>query len=229
MAEDTYFSAAGLRFLRDLKKHNERSWFNERKARYESTLRDPFLRLIGDLAAPLERISAHFRADPRPSGGSMFRIYRDTRFANDKTPYKTWLGARLFHERARQVHAPLFYVHIEPGRSFAGGGIWHPEGADLKRIRDFLADNPASWKKAVHGRRFRERFALGGETLTRPPAGYDPKHELIEDLKRKDFVASVEISDADVLSPRLRRALVEAFTGVAPMVDYLCAALDLEF
>lgn len=229
MANDVYFSPAGLRFLRELARNNNREWFNAHKARYEALLRDPFLRLIGDLAAPLAKISPHFRADPRPSGGSMFRIYRDTRFANDKTPYKTWLGARLFHERARQVHAPLFYMHIQPGRCFAGGGLWHPQGADLKRIRDFLVDNPASWKKSVHSKRFRERFALGGESLTRPPAGFDPRHELIEDLKRKDYVASVEFSDADATSARLKPLLLEAFNGVAPMVDYLCAALDLEF
>ena len=229
MANKPYFDAAGFRFLRDLAKNNNREWFNARKARYEETLRDPFLRLIGDLAEPLAKISPHFRADPKPSGGSMFRIYRDTRFANDKTPYKTWLGARLFHERARQVHAPLFYMHIEPGRCFAGGGLWHPESADARRIRDFLVDNPATWKKAVQSTAFRKRFALGGESLARTPRGYDPKHELIEDIKRKDFVASVEIPDADALSPRLHRLLVEAFKGVAPMVDYLCAALDLEF
>ena len=159
----------------------------------------------------------------------MFRIYRDTRFANDKSPYKTWLGARLFHERARQVHAPLFYIHIQPGRCFAGGGLWHPEATSLKRIRDFLVDNPASWKKAVRSTAFRKRFELGGESLSRPPPGYDPKHELIEDLKRKDFVASREFSDADAMSPRLRAQIVDAFKGIAPMVDYLCAALDLEF
>jgi uncharacterized protein (TIGR02453 family) len=229
MADDTYFNAAGMRFLRNLAKNNNREWFNARKAEYEAVLRDPFLRLIGDLAAPLARISPHFRADPRPSGGSMFRIYRDTRFANDKSPYKTWLGARLFHERARQVHAPLFYVHIQPGRCFVGGGLWHPEGPALKRIRDFLADNPASWKKAVRSKRFQERFGMGGEALSRPPAGFDPKHELIEDIKRKDFVASREFSDAEATSPDLRPLLIDAFKGVAPMVDYLCAALDLEF
>jgi uncharacterized protein (TIGR02453 family) len=229
MANTTYFDAAAFRFLRDLARNNNREWFNAHKAQYESTVRDPFLRLIADLAEPLAKISAHFRADPRPSGGSMFRIYRDTRFANDKSPYKTWLGARLFHERARQVHAPLFYVHIQPGHCFAGGGIWHPEGPALKRIRDFLVDNPASWKKATRAKRFQERFALGGESLSRPPGGYDPAHELIDDLKRKDFVASAEFSDADAMSPRLKPLLVETFKGVAPMVDYLCAALDLEF
>jgi uncharacterized protein (TIGR02453 family) len=229
MANTTYFDAAGFRFLRDLAKNNNREWFNARKAQYEETVRDPFLRLIGDLAEPLAKISPHFRADPRPSGGSMFRIYRDTRFANDKSPYKTWLGARLFHERNRQVHAPLFYMHIQPGRCFAGGGLWHPEPSALKRIRDFLVDNPATWKKAVRSKRFRERFALGGESLARLPSGFDVQHELIDDIKRKDFVASADFTDADAMSPRLKPLLVDTFKGVAPMVDYLCAALDLDF
>jgi len=229
MADSSYFTADGLRFLRDLARHNNRTWFNENKARYERAARDPFLRLIGDLAEPLARISPHFRADPRPSGGSMFRIYRDTRFANDKTPYKAWLGGRLFHERGRQVPAPLFYLHLQPGRCFVGGGLWHPESATLKRVRDFLVDNPASWKKAVHSRSFRERYELGGESLTRPPRGYDPQHELIDDIKRKDFVAIREFSDADVTSPRLRAIVIDGCKGVAPMIDYLCAALDLEF
>lgn len=226
---NAYFDAAALKFLRELARNNNREWFNARKARYESGVRDPFLRLIGDLAEPLARISPHFRADPRPSGGSMFRIYRDTRFANDKSPYKTWLGARLFHERARHVQAPLFYIHIQPGNSFAGGGLWHPESPALKRIRDFLVDNPATWKKAARSPAFRKRFALGGDALSRPPAGYDPQHELIEDLKRKDFVASRELTDAEVMSPRLRALVLHTFKGIAPVVDYLCAALDLEF
>ena len=159
----------------------------------------------------------------------MFRIYRDTRFANDKTPYKAWLGARLYHERSRQVPAPLFYVHVAPGRCFVGGGLWHPESATVKRIRDFLVDNPATWKKAVHAKRFREQFELGGESLTRPPRGYDPAHELIDDIKRKDFVATRYFSDAEAMSDRLPKIVIEGCRGIAPMIDYLCAALDLEF
>jgi uncharacterized protein (TIGR02453 family) len=228
-ASTAYVTASSFRFLRELARNNNREWFAANKERYEKTTRDPFLRLIGDLAEPLAKISPHFRADPRPSGGSMFRIYRDTRFANDKTPYKAWLGARLYHERSRQVPAPLFYLHIAPGRCFVGGGLWHPESPTVKRIRDFLVDNPATWKKAVQAKRFRERFELGGESLTRPPRGYDPAHELIEDIKRKDFVATRHFSDAEAMSAQLHKIVIEGCKGIAPMIDYLCAALDLEF
>jgi uncharacterized protein (TIGR02453 family) len=228
-AGSAYITADSFRFLRELARNNNREWFAANKARYEKTTRDPFLRLIGDLAEPLAKISPHFRADPRPSGGSMFRIYRDTRFANDKTPYKAWLGARLFHERSRQVPAPLFYLHVAPGRCFVGGGLWHPESATVKRIRDFLVDNPATWKKAVQAKRFRDRFELDGESLVRPPRGYDPAHELIEDIKRKDFVATQHFTDADAMSAQLPKIVIEGCKGIAPMIDYLCAALDLEF
>jgi len=228
-AGSAYITADSFRFLRELARNNNREWFAANKARYEKTTRDPFLRLIGDLAGPLAKISAHFRADPRPSGGSMFRIYRDTRFATDKTPYKAWLGARLYHERSRQVPAPLFYVHVAPGRCFVGGGLWHPESATVKRIRDFLVDNPATWKKAVHAKRFREQFELDGESLVRPPRGYDPAHELIEDIKRKDFVATRHFSDAEAMSAQLPKIVIDGCKDIAPMIDYLCAALDLEF
>src|SRR5688572_3490281 len=103
----TYFTADTFKFFRDLNRHNERAWFHANKSRYEAVVRDPFLRLIADLAEPLAAISPHFVADPKPVGGSLFRIQRDTRFANDKSPYKTWAGARFFHVRGKQVEAPL--------------------------------------------------------------------------------------------------------------------------
>ena len=158
----TYFSEATFRFQRDLAANNNRAWFAANKARYEEVLREPFLRLITDLQAPLAKISAHYRADPRPQGGSLFRIYRDTRFASDKTPYKTWAGARFAHERRREVEAPSFYLHIQPRDCFAGGGIWHPESPTLKKIREFLADNPAAWKKAVRAQGVPRAFRVLG-------------------------------------------------------------------
>jgi len=224
-----YFTPATFRFLRDLRANNSRDWFTANKARYEASVREPFLELIADLQAPLAKISPHYRADTRIQGGSLFRIHRDTRFANDKTPYKTWSGARLFHERSRQVEAPSFYLHIQPGGCFVGGGIWHPEPPTTKRIRDFLADNPAAWKKATRSRAFANRFALGGASLVRPPRGFDPAHELIEDIKRKDFTAWENFDDAVATSEELKPFLVDRLKHLAPLIDYLCASLDLEF
>jgi len=224
-----YFTPATMRFLRDLANNNHRAWFAANKPRYEDVLRQPFLRLIADLQAPLAKISRHYVADPRAQGGSLFRIHRDTRFANDKTPYKTWAGARLRHERAREVEAPSFYLHIQPKECFVGGGLWHPQPETTRRVRDFLADNPASWKKATRSRAFASRFTLGGDSLVRPPRGYDPAHELIEDIKRKDFAAWEVYDDAIATSDELRPFLVERLGRIAPMIDYLCASLDLEF
>ena len=225
----SYFSSDTFKFLRDLSRHNEREWFHAHKARYEAAVRGPFLQLIADLAEPLAQISSHFRADPRPVGGSLFRIQRDTRFANDKAPYKTWAGARFFHERHKQVEAPLFYLQIAPGNCFVAAGLWHPEPPTQRRVRDFLVDNPAAWKRAVHAPAFRKRFTMDGDSLVRPPRGFDPAHELIEDIKRKDFVVSRTFDDAMALDPRLRHGVIQEFKRMAPMIDYLCAALDLEF
>ena len=124
---NTYFSKATFRFLRDLAANNNRTWFAANKSRYEDTLREPFLRLIADMQAPLAKISTHYRADPRAQGGSLFRIYRDTRFASDKTPYKTWSGARFAHERRRQVEAPSFCISSRATASpAAASGIPNP-------------------------------------------------------------------------------------------------------
>ncbi|MBB5016253.1 DUF2461 domain-containing protein [Rehaibacterium terrae] len=224
-----YFTDKTFAFLRGLARHNHREWFQAHKADYEAHLRQPFLRLIGELQPDIAAISPHYRADPRPVGGSLFRIHRDTRFANDKTPYKTWAGARFFHERSRQLEAPSFYLHIQPGNCFLGAGLWHPETITLRRIRDFIVENPEAWKQAVHAPAFRKRFQMGGESLSRPPRGYPAEHPLIEDLKRKSFVCWRNLDDATVTGPRLRQSVAEAFKGAAPLVDYLCAALDLEF
>lgn len=225
----TYFSPATFRFLNALGRHNSREWFLDHKADYEQHVREPFLALIADMQAPIAKISPHYRADARKNGGSLFRIHRDTRFSNNKLPYKTWQGARFFHERRHEIAAPSFYVHIQPGDCFAGGGMWHPEPDDLKRIRGFIADNPAAWKKATHSKAFRERFEFWGESLSRPPRGFDAAHELIEDLKRKDFAVGENFDEALACSDALLPWTVATFKRVAPMIDYLCAAQELEF
>jgi uncharacterized protein (TIGR02453 family) len=225
----SYFTRHTFKFLRELARNNTRDWFHANKARYEEHLRDPYLRLIGDLQAPLARTSRHYRADPRPVGGSLFRIHRDTRFASDKRPYKEWAGARFFHERARQVEAPSFYVHLQPNNCFVGAGLWHPQPETVRRVREFLVGNPAAWIKATRSKAFRSRFELGGESLSRVPRGFAPEHPLIDDIKRKDFTAWATFDEDTACGPRLREHVAQRFRGLAPMVDYLCAALDLEF
>lgn len=226
---DPYFDAKTFRFLRALARNNSREWFAAHRGEYEARLRDPFLRLIGDLAPDLRTVSEHYRADPRGVGGSLFRIHRDTRFSNDKTPYKTWSGARFFHARHRELPSPSFYLHVQPGHCFIGAGLWHPEAETQRRIRQFIFDNPGGWKAATQAPAFRRRYDLDGESLVRAPRGYPPDHELIADLKRKNFVAFAALDDAVVLGPRLRQAVAGHFASLAPFVDYLCAALDLEF
>lgn len=226
----TYFTDKTFKFLRALKRHNDREWFHAHKEDYENHVRGPFLRLLTDLQPALKEVSEHFRADPRPSNGSLFRIYRDTRFANDKAPYKSWQGARLFHERRKQVAAPSFYLHLEPGECFIGAGLWHPEPETQRRIRQFIFENPGGWQAAAHAPAFARRYDFeASEMLVRPPRGFPADFEFIEDLKHKNFVAVRSLDDDAMLGPKLRQTLEKDLAGLAPFVDYLCAALDLEF
>lgn len=226
----TYFTHATFRFLRSLARHNERAWFHAHRGDYERHVREPFLRLVGDLQAPLAGVSTHYRADPRPAGGSLFRIHRDTRFSGNKAPYKTWQGARLFHARRREVPAPSFYVHVEPGGCFVGAGLWHPETPTQRRVRQFIVDNPAGWLAATRAPAFRRKFDLDdSDLLVRMPAGFPADSPLATDLRRRNFVALRALDDDVATGPRLLPTLSRDLAALAPFVDYLCAALDLEF
>ncbi len=225
-----YFTEKTFKFLRALARHNERAWFHAHKAEYETHVREPFQRLLVDLQPALASISSQFRAEPKTVGGSLFRIQRDTRFANDKAPYKSWQGARLFHERRKQVPAPSFYVHLQPGKCFVGAGLWHPETSTQRRIRHFIVDNPAGWKKAAHGVAFRRRFTLADrEMLVRTPRGFPEDFPFLDDLRHKNFVAARPVDDDTMLGKRLLPTLSKDLQALGPFVDYLCAALDLEF
>lgn len=226
----SYFTPASLKFLHGLARNNSREWFQAHKSDYDEHVRAPFQRLLTDLQSGLAAVSEHYRAEPKGVGGSLFRIQRDTRFANDKTPYKSWQGARLFHARGRQIEAPSFYLHLQPGQCFVGTGLWHPQPDTLRRVRHFIVDNPGSWKAAAHDARFRRRYALeDSEMLTRMPRGFPPDFEFADDLRRKNYVAWRSIDDDTMLGPQLRRTIEDDLKGLAPFTDYLCAALDLEF
>ncbi len=223
------FNRAFFRFLEDLKLHNQREWFHANKQRYEDEVRHPAQQFISDSGPQLRKISRHFLADPRPSGGSMFRIYRDTRFAKDKSPYKTNVGIQFRHKQGKDVHAPGFYLHLEPGGCFAGVGIWHPDGDSLSSIRAAIVEQPTRWKRITRSRRFTETLELAGESLKRAPKGFDPEHSLIDDLKRKDFIAGFTFDETTAMEPDFLAHYWTVCRAGSPLVRFLCEAVDVPF
>jgi uncharacterized protein (TIGR02453 family) len=217
-------------FFRELKSHNERAWFEANKPRFRESVQAPMTALITGMAPHLRRVSKHFTADPRPNGGSMFRIYRDVRFSNDKRPYKEHAACHFRHALGKDVHAPGFYMHFAPGEVFFGGGLWMPEAHALTKVREALAANPPAWGKATHDKDFIARFGgVRGESLMRPPRGFDAQHPLIEDIKRKSFYAMQQAPQSLAQSPKLVEEVASAFRAIAPVMRFLCKAVDVPF
>lgn len=227
-ASKAHFSAALFRYLKELEENNNREWFQANKVRYEDQVKEPALQFIADFSKPLSSISSEFNAIPKAVGGSLFRIYRDVRFSKDKRPYKTHVGIHFRHRLHKDAHAPGFYLHLERGGCFVGAGIWRPQAKDAKKIREGIAADPAAWRRAT-GKKFNRDFALQGESLVRPPRGFDADHPLIDDLKRKDFMGVRQLTQKAATSG----ALLEEFTTLCktakPMVATLCMALELPF
>ncbi len=218
-----------LQFLKQLKKNNNREWFQKNKDRYEHHVREPLLKFIEAFGPRLHKISPQFVANPSKVGGSLFRIHRDTRFARDKSPYKTHVGVQFRHERAKDVHAPGFYLHIEPEGVFVGVGLWHPDADTLGLIRETIVDDPAAWKRAKSGKAFKEHFDLAGDSLKRAPKGYAPDHPLIEDLRRKDFIAVSEWETSWITSPDFLDRFTKQCQVARPFMAYLTKACGLKF
>jgi len=223
----TYITPELFAFFRDLKENNSKAWFEANKTRYENQVREPLLRFIADFGLRLPEISPHYVADARKSGGSLFRIYRDIRFSKDKTPYKTTAGIQFRHESGKDVHAPGFYLHLEPDNVFAGGGIWHPDNKTLGKIRDAIVNTPETWQMAKAS--LSPTFELGGDSLKRAPKGYDPDHSLVTDLKRKDFVAGVSLTESDVCAPGFIDNFAALCHQMSPFNAFLTRALGLPY
>jgi uncharacterized protein (TIGR02453 family) len=224
-----YFTAATFSFLKDLAENNDRDWFDENRDRYESHVKEPAQRFILAVGEELGRVSPHLRADPRPVGGSLFRIYRDIRFSKDKRPFKTHTGIQFRHHRGKDAHAPGLYLHIEPRSCFLGMGTWRPAGPALKQIRTALVEDPEGWRSATRDADFQEAFELGGESLTRGPRGFDMEHPLADDIKRKDFIAVRSLPQSFVTgSDVVEETLALAERG-APFMAFLCRALEVPF
>jgi len=226
MAEFNGFPKAFFDFFRELKANNERPWFEANKSRFRETVQAPMSDFIAAMAPHLARISKQFVADPRPHGGSMFRIHRDVRFSKDKRPYKEHGACQFRHRLGRDVHAPGFYVHLAPKEVFVGAGLWMPDPDALFKIRSAIATKPSAWKNIVNDKRFLRTFGeVEGEQLQRPPRGFDPDHPFIADIRRKSFVVGRDSSESSSRSADFVAETAECFATAAPFMRFLCNAV----
>ena len=225
----THFNNELFKFLVELQANNNREWFGEHKERYERHVKQPLLDFIEDFEPYLHSISEHFVADARANGGSMFRIYRDVRFSKDKSPYKTQAAVHFRHEAGKSAHAPGFYLHLATDEVFAGVGIWRPDSAALARIRRQIVEHPQDWEHAVQAHGFAEEFELTGDSLKRPPKGFDPEHPNIEHLKRKDHVATLQCSEEEVTTAGFIESFADACRKASPYAEFLTKAVGLPY
>jgi len=221
------FTKATFDFLGDLAANNERTWFEANKGRYEQFVREPALDFIAAMAPQLDKFAPNFRAEPRKVGGSLMRVFRDTRFSRDKTPYKTNIGIQFRHTLGKDVHAPGFYVHIAGDECFLAVGCWRPEPDALARIRDLIAAKPEKWFKARDDRKFASHWSLSGERLTRPPRGFAADHPAIEDLKYKDYVAVAPLDFDAAMGRGLVKLAATRFAAATPYMGFLCDAFGV--
>ncbi len=212
-----------LKFLERLSVHNNRAWFEANKGAYESAVRDPLVRFVEEFGGELRKISRQFVADPRVSGGSISRIYRDLRFSKDHRPYKTDMALHFWHRGSKVgCQAPSYYLRIAPKGCFGGGGLWQPDSATLKKVRDAIVAQPKSWQSALD-----VGLPIGGEKLQRPPIGYPKDHRFASDLMRKSFLISYELADELVCGPTFLGDYTALCERMIPFTRFLTKAVGL--
>ena len=228
------FPKATLTFLRGLKAHNERPWFEAHRAEYEAVVKAPMLALIEEMDVRLAHLAPEIIADPKRS---MFRIYRDIRFSSDKSPYKTQASCWFYHRdgtrgvgREASGGGAGFYFQIAPRGSFLGGGMWMPPRPALNRVREAMAADPRRFARIVTEPRLVRRFeGLSEEAmLSRVPRGYAPDHPAARWLRFQSFVTGRELTDAQATSPRLPALLEADYRLIVPLVRWINGVLGLK-
>lgn len=217
--------ASTLKFLKDLKKNNNKPWFEKHK--------DLYLGAKEDIEHLVEKVIAGFgKTDPEIATlqpkDCTYRIYRDVRFAKDKTPYKVNMGAYL-NRGGKKMPTAGYYMHFEPGRNMAGGGLWMPMAPELNKVRQEIDYNFTEWNKIINNRAFKKSFSEGLEKeylLSRPPKGYSDDNPAIEYLKLKSFVVTRPFSDAEIQSRSFPRELAKTFESMKDFVYFLNRALE---
>jgi len=223
------FKPAFFRFFRELAHNNNRPWFMDNKPRYQHEVVTPMLAFIEAMQAPLSELAPHYRAIPKVMGGSMFRIYRDARFSNDKRPYKEHAAFHFRHEQGKDAHAPGYYLHLEPDKVFFGGGIWVPPAPKLTAIRDTIMDSPSAWSQVKNDPKILGHGGVQGKGLKTAPRGIDKDHPQIEDLRRKSFFVMHEVKPALAGKAGFVDLVAETFKDCEPLMGFVCHSLEIPF
>lgn len=218
-----------FQFLGELGLNNEREWFQANKARYESDVREPALEFIRQFGRRLPKFSKHYAALDKKVGGSLMRVHRDTRFAKDKTPYKTNVGIHFRHAVGKDVHAPGLYVHIEVDEIFLGAGMWHPEAEALANIRRNIVESSAKWQRVSRNEDMLASWEATGDTLKRPPRGFDAEHPFIDDLRRKDHIVITKLAAKELFARDAVDRIFAKFMQTRPYVRFLTESQGLPF
>jgi uncharacterized protein (TIGR02453 family) len=230
----SYFTAESLRFFRGLARHNAKPWFEAHRAEYEEHVKEPMAELVREMDLRMAKFAPEMTGDPKRS---MFRLNRDVRFSSDKSPYKTHAACWFFHgdgssKVGREAHGggAGFYFHLQPGASFAGGGLWMPPRPALQRLRAAMAADPPGFEKLVLAPRLRKRLrGLSEEAmLKRAPRGYAEDHPAARWLRYQSFTVGRPVTDAQATSARLTAALEADFTLMLPLVRWINGVLGLK-
>jgi uncharacterized protein (TIGR02453 family) len=228
MLKELRFTPRLFDFLRELKANNNKEWFDANKDRYVADVRDPLLAFIAAFRPRLFEISPYLVADPKPTGGSMFRIYRDTRFSKNKEPYKTTASIFFSHQTSGK-QGPGIYLHLEPESCFVGVGHWHPDPGARTRVTDAIATKPDAWRDATSGQVFRKLFKMEGDSLAKLPRQYAPQHPFAEDLKRKDFVVTSYFSEKQACAVDFIERFHNIARVTAPYLGFIIKATGLKW
>ncbi len=228
MPKELRFTPRFFDFLRELKANNKKEWFDANKDRYIADVRDPLLAFIAAFRPRLIRISPYLIADPKPTGGSMFRIYRDTRFSKNKTPYKTVASAFFSHQTGGK-DGPGIYLHLSPESCFIGVGHWRPDPATRTKVTNAIAAKPETWREAISRKEFRKLLKMEGDSMAKLPRQYDPNHPFAEDLKRKDFIVASYFSEKQACSKDFIERIDGICAAAAPYLGFIIRATGLKW
>jgi uncharacterized protein (TIGR02453 family) len=241
MTQPSPFSPAFFDFFRELAANNEKVWFEANRDRYEEDVVGPSKVFVLAFRSHVQKISPHFQAEPRVRGGSLFRIHNNLRFNPDRPPYKDHAGIQFRHTAAGgDVHTPGFYLHLTPGSmrhphggdghgSFVGMGLWRPARDALLAIREAIVEDPDAWLEATRNDAFAKHLELAGDSLKLGPNGFDRDHPLIDDIKRKDFIAAAMLSEDEIVADGFVERFAERCREGSSLVRWLCGVLDLPY